>query len=124
MIFLNEIEKEESITKADLRVLIHLLNPIAPHMTEEINENCKLGDMLAISPWPTYEEEKTVEDSYELVVQVNGKVRGKITVSTNTTEEEMKEHAKSIENVKTYLDGHEVVKMIVIPKKLVNIVIK
>ena len=96
----------------------------SPHMTEEINENCKLGDMLAISPWPTYEEEKTVEDSYELVVQVNGKVRGKITVSTNTTEEEMKEHAKSIENVKTYLDGHEVVKMIVIPKKLVNIVIK
>ena len=124
MIFLNEIEKEKSITKADLRVLIHLLNPIAPHITEEINENCKLGDMLAISPWPTYDDEKTIEDSYEMVVQVNGKVRGKIIVNTNATEEEMKELAKSIENVKTYLDGHEVVKMIVIPKKLVNIVIK
>ncbi len=124
MILLNELEKEETITKEDLRVLVHLLNPIAPHITEEINERSVLGEMLAISPWPTYEEEKTEEESYEMVVQVNGKVRGKMEVSTSTSEDEMKELAKSIENVQNYLEGHEIVKMIVIPKKLVNIVIR
>ncbi len=124
MILLNELEKEESITKQDLRTMVHLLNPIAPHITEEINEISGLGEMLATSPWPTYDEAKTVEDAYEMVVQINGKVRGKITVSTSASEEEMKELAQSIDNVKNYLDGHEIVKMIVIPKKLVNIVIK
>ncbi len=124
MILLNELEKKDSITKQDLRTFIHLLNPIAPHITEEINEVSGLGEMLASSPWPTYDEAKTVEESYELVVQVNGKVRGKMTVSTDATEEEMKELAQSIDNVKNYLDGHEIVKMVVIPKKLVNIVIR
>ncbi len=124
MILLNELEKEDSITKQDLRTLVHLLNPIAPHITEEINELSGLGEMLAISPWPVYDEAKTEEESYELVVQVNGKVRGKMTVLTSTTEEEMKELAQSIDNVQNYLEGHEIVKMVVIPKKLVNIVIR
>lgn len=124
MILLNELETEESITKSDLRILVHLLNPIAPHITEEINEVSQLGEELSISSWPTYDEEKTVEESFEMVVQVNGKVRGKMEVATTTTEEEMKELAKSIENVQKYLDGHDIIKMIVIPKKMVNIVIK
>jgi len=71
-----------------------------------------------------YEEEKTKEDTYEMIVQVNGKVRGKIEVSVNTSKEEMETIAKEIENVKTHLEGKEIVKIITVPQKLVNIVIK
>ena len=65
-----------------------------------------------------------VEDTFEMVVQVNGKVRGKIEVDSSTTEEEMKEKAKEVENVKNYLEGHEIIKEIVVPKKLVSFVIR
>ena len=124
MIMVNEYEKEDSITKSDLRVLIHLLNPIAPHITEEINARCSLGNPLCESEWPTYDESKTVSDTYEMVVQVNGKVRGKIEVATDTTKEEMETLAKNIDNVQIHIEGKEIVKVIVVPKKLVNIVVR
>lgn len=124
MIMVNEYEKEDSITKSDLRVLIHLLNPIAPHITEEINARCSLGNPLCESEWPTYDESKTVSDTYEMVVQVNGKVRGKIEVATDTTKEEMETLAKKIDNVQIHIEGKEIVKVIVVPKKLVNIVVR
>lgn len=124
MIMLNEYEKYDTVTKADLRILIHLLNPIAPHITEEINEKSKLGTVLCESAWPIYDESKTVEDSYTMIVQVNGKVRGKIEVATDTTEDDMKSLAQNIDNVKSNIEGKEIVKVIVVPKKLVNIVVK
>lgn len=123
MIMLNEYEKYESITRLDLRVLLHLLNPIAPHITEEINDLCKLGNALYNSSWPVHDEAKTVEESYTMIVQVNGKVRGKIEVATDTSEEEMKSLAQNIDNVKSNIEGKDIVKVIVVPKKLVNIVI-
>jgi len=124
MILLNETEKQDTISKKDYRTIIELLNPFAPHITEEINEICSLGNPLCYSSWPKYDVNKTMEATYEMVVQVNGKVRGKIEVSTDTSEEEMKELAKHIENVKVHIDGKSIVKEIVIPKKLVNIVVK
>ena len=124
MIMLNEYEKYNTVTKADLRILIHLLNPIAPHITEEINEKSKLGKVLCESTWPSYDELKTVEDSYTMIVQVNGKVRGKIEIATDTTDADMKSLAQNIDNVKSNIEGKEIVKVIVVPKKLVNIVIK
>lgn len=124
MIMVNEYEKQDSLTNDDLRVLIHLLNPIAPHITEEINDRCSLGNPLCDSAWPSYDESKTVSDTYEMVVQVNGKVRGKIEVATDTTKEEMETLAKSIDNVQTHIVGKEVIKVIVVPKKLVNIVVR
>ena len=124
MILLNETEKQDTISKKDYRTIIELLNPFAPHITEEINEICSLGDPLCYSSWPKYDVNKTMEATYEMVVQVNGKVRGKIEVSTDTSEEEMKELAKHIDNVKVHIDGKSIVKEIVIPKKLVNIVVK
>lgn len=124
MIMLNEYEKNDTITKDDLRIIIHLLNPIAPHITEEINDKSKLGSPLCESTWPTYDESKTVEDNYTMIVQVNGKVRGKIDVALNTTDEEMKLLALNIDNVKSNIEDKEIVKVIVVPKKLVNIVIK
>lgn len=124
MILLNETDKVETITKKDYRTIIELLNPFAPHITEEINEVCQLGKPLCDSNWPKYDENKIVDATYEMVVQVNGKVRGKIEVSTDTSKEEMETLAKDIDNVKAHINGKEVIKVIVVPKKLVNIVVK
>jgi len=124
MILLNEIEKEDSITKKDYRTFIELLNPIAPHITEEINEICSLGETLCKSSWPVYDDAKLVDETYTMIVQVNGKVRGKLDVSIDTNEEEMKRLAKEIDNVKNFIDGKEIVNEIVVPKKIVNIVVK
>ncbi len=124
MIMLNEYEKQDSITKDDLRILVHLLNPIAPHITEEINEVSALGKPLCESTWPSYDDSKTIDDSYEMVVQVNGKVRGKIEVATDTNKEEMESLAKGLDNVKVHTANKEIIKIIVVPKKLVNIVVK
>ena len=124
MILLNELEKLDSVSKKDYRVLLHLLNPIAPHITEELNEKYNLGNKFTESTWVEYDTNKLEDKTYTMVVQVNGKVRGKIEVDTNTTEEEMKKLSLEIENVKVFTDGKEIVKMIVVPKKLVNIVVK
>ncbi|MCI9110790.1 MAG: leucine--tRNA ligase [Bacilli bacterium] len=124
MIFLNDLEKYESITKDDLRVIVHLLNPIAPHITEEINEVSSLGKPLCESDWPIYEESKTINSTFEMVIQVNGKVRGKVTMPINSTKEQMQTAAMDNENVKKFVDGKTILNVVVIPKKLVNIVIK
>ncbi len=125
MIMLNEYEKFESgITKDDYRLLLVLLNPIAPHITEELNEKYNLGDAICNSTWPIYDETKIMDDTFKVAVQVNGKVRGTIEVKADTTKEEMESMAKELENVKNFTDGHEIVKVIVVPKKIVNIVIR
>ena len=124
MILLNELEKKAEISNKDYRTLLLILNPIAPHITEELNEKYKLGEMLCKSSWPYYDENKLVDDTYEMVVQVNGKVRGKIEVDIDITKEEMEKQALNIENVKNHIEGKEIVKVIIIPKKLVNIVVK
>ena len=124
MILVNKMDELESISRKDYRTLIQILNPYAPHITEEINEVCALGDELANSEWPSYDESKIVNDTYEMVVQVNGKIRGKIEVSKDTSREEMLSIAKEIDNVKAYIDGMKIVNEIVVPGKLVNIVVK
>ena len=125
MIFINACYKEDKINEEYARGFIKLLNPIAPHITEEIwHEVFKENNTIAYESWPEYDETKLSEDTYEMVVQVNGKVRGKITVSMDAGEDEMKMLAKEIDNVKVFIDGKEIVKEIVVPKKLVNIVIK
>ena len=125
MIFINAVYKEEIFPREYAEGFIKLLNPIAPHITEEIwHEVFGHDNTISYESWPTYDDSKTVEDSYEMVVQVNGKVRGKITVSTDTSKEEMEKLAFEIENVKVFTDGKQVVKVITVPKKLVNIVVK
>ena len=124
MILLNNYEDEESITKDEYRTLLHLLNPFAPHITEELNEKYSLGKPLCESSWPKYDETKIENDNYELVFQVNGKVRGKMEVSKETSKQEMEKLAKENENVKKFIDGKEIVKIITIKGKLVNIVVK
>jgi len=125
MIFINAVYKEKVFPKEYAIGLVKLLNPIVPHITEEIWEivfNNK--ESIADESWPVYDESKIIDETFTLIVQVNGKVRGKMEVDSNTTEEEMENSALTIDNVKTFTDGKEIVKVIVIPKKLVNIVVK
>ena len=125
MIFVNAVYKEDKISKEYASGFVKLLNPIAPHITEEIWHTF-LGhtDTIANETWPSYDETKITEDTYTMVVQVNGKLRGKIDVSSETSKEEMERLAKSIPNVISFIDGKEIVKVITVPKKLVNIVVK
>lgn len=123
MILANAYEDKESITKDEYRVLLSLLNPIAPHTTEELNESLGFAPICE-SPWPHYDEEKTIDSEKTIAVQVNGKVRATITISIEEQEESIKEKALSEENVKKYLEGKEIIKTIVIPNKIVNIVVK
>ena len=125
MIFVNAIYKEDKISKEYASGFVKLLNPIAPHITEEIWHTF-LGhtDTIANETWPSYDETKITEDTYTMVVQVNGKLRGKIDVSSETSKEEMESLAKGIPNVISFIDGKEIVKVITVPKKLVNIVVK
>ena len=125
MIFVNAVYKEDKISKEYASGFVKLLNPVAPHITEEIWHTF-LGhtDTIANETWPSYDETKITEDTYTMVVQVNGKLRGKIDVSSEASKEEMESLAKSIPNVISFIDGKEIVKVITVPKKLVNIVVK
>ena len=124
MILLNKFEEQEEITKDDYRTFLILFNPIAPHITEELNEKYQLGEAICKSSWPTYDEAKTIDEEKEIAVQVNGKVRATININVNENEESIKEKALSTENVKNHTDGKEIVKIIVIKGKIVNIVVK
>lgn len=124
MTMLNEFNANKKITRKEYRIFLQLLNPFAPHITEELNEKYNLGEELSKSLLEDYDESKIIDETFTMVVQVNGKVRGKIEVNANTSDDEMKELAKSIENVKNYIDGKEIVKEVIVPKKLVSIVVK
>ena len=125
MIFVNAVYKEDSMSMEQAEGFIKLLNPLCPHITEEIWQTVfKHENTIAYEAWPTYDESLMVDDSYEMVVQVNGKIRGKIEVSTDTSRDEMVRLAKEIDNVQAFILGHDIVKEIVVPGKLVNIVVK
>ena len=124
MIFVNAVYKEEVFPREYALGFIKLLNPIAPYITEELWSMQGNTGTIAYEPWPTYDASKIVEETFTMIVQVNGKVRGKIEVDSSTTEDEMKTLAKDIDNVKAHIEGKEIVKEIVVPKKLVNIVVK
>ena len=125
MALINDITNVKSINKEELRIFSILLNPFAPHVTEEVYEACKLGNgILAEAEWPKYDESKCVDDTVEIVVQVNGKIKAKLNVSVDATKEEILELAKTDEKVANAVNGMNIIKEIVVPKKLVNIVVK
>ena len=123
MILANKYDEQDSITKKDYHVLLTLLNPIAPHITEELNE--KIGyTPICESSWPVYDEEKTIDNEVTIGVQVNGKLRGEIKITKEDSEEQIKEKALANENVKKHIENKEIMKIIVIKGKIVNIVVK
>ena len=124
MIFINACYKENNLPKEYMEGFIKLLNPICPHITEELWQKMGHNNTISYEKWPAYDNSKTLDDTYEMVVQVNGKVRGKINVLIDTEEEEMETLAKNIPNVLKFTRDKEIVKVIIIPKKIVNIVVK
>ena len=124
MILLNEMDKVSEISRKDYRSILHLLNPFAPHITEELNEKYHLGEEFSHSSWPCYDEEKTVAREIEIGVQVNGKLRGTILVLKDSSKEVLEEMALKEERIIKHLEGKEVVKVIAIPNRIVNIVVK
>jgi len=119
---LNEIDNKGSITKGELKTFILLLNPFAPHMTDEMWQLQGFEGQASVAPWPVYEEAKCVESTVELPVQVNGKLRGKITVAVDVAKDDA--IARAMDAVASYVDGKAVVKQIFVPGRMVNIVVK
>ena len=125
MALINDISNVKSINKEELRIFSILLNPFAPHVTEEVYEACKLGNgILAEAEWPEYDESKCVDASVEIVVQVNGKIKAKLNIPVDADKDAVLDLAKNDENVKKAIDGMKIIKEIVVPKKLVNLVVK
>jgi len=124
MIFINAVQKEDIYPRKYAEGFIKLFNPLCPHITEEIWEKLGHNNTIAYESWPKYDEEKTKDEVVKLAVQVNGKLRATIEVSPNETKENILKLAKNEENVKKYLEGQTIIKEIVIPNRIVNIVVK
>ena len=124
MVFINAAYKEQIFPKEYAEGFVKLLNPICPHITEELWSILGHNKTIAYEPWPTYDESKLVKTEFDIAVQVNGKLRGTITVNVDDSEDIIKQKALSNENVKRHTEGKEIVKIIVIKNKIVNIVVK
>ncbi len=122
---LNNVFKAKGITKGELRVFAILLNPFAPHVTEEVWEKANLGNgILAQQKWPEYDEAKCVDETVEIAVQVNGKIKARLNIAADADQAAALEAAKADEKVAASLDGMNIVKEIYVKGKLVNIVVK
>ena len=124
MTLLNDIYAKGSITKAEFKTFITLLNPFAPHVTEEMWQIAGFEGMLNETSWPEYSEDKCKDATIEIVVQVNGKLKTKLQVSAESSQEEVLSAAKDDDKVKAAIDGKNIVKEIYVKGKLVNIVAK
>ncbi len=124
MTLVNEIYTKKSLTRGEIKTFLQLLNPFAPHMTEEMWQLLGFGGEIAYSEWPAFDAAKCVDDVIEIAVQVNGRLRGRITIPADADEATALSAAKSDEKVKADLDGKTVVKEIYVKGKIVNIVVK
>ena len=124
MTWLNDIEKCGSITKEEYKIFLMLLDPFAPHICEEIWEAQGFGDMIVYQPWPKYDEAKCVDETVEIAVQITGKVRARIHIPADATQEQAIAAAKADATIASLLDGKNIVKEIYVPGRLVNIVAK
>ena len=120
----NDLYAKKSVTKGELKTLILLLSPFAPHMAEEMWAQQGYEGLASVAQWPEYDEAKCVDSTVEIPVQVNGKLRGKVTVAADSDKDHIIALALEEKNVKAQLEGKSIVKQIYVPGKLVNIVAK
>ena len=120
MSLVNDFSKKGSVTKDEYKTLITLLNPVAPHMTEELWLTYGNGELLSLQPWPKYDEGKTVDDEIEIVVQINGKIKDKLMIPAGLDKDGTQEAAMNTEKIKGLIEGKNVVKVIAVPGKLVK----
>ena len=125
MALMNDISEAGSVTRGELKILTILLNPFAPHITEEVWDRQKLGEgFVAQQKWPEYDESKCRDDTVEIAVQVNGKVRARLMVDAGIDQKAAVEKAEAVSKVAAEIEGKRIVKEIYVPRKLVNIVAK
>ena len=124
MALLNSITATGSINKAELKAYIIMLNPFAPHLTEEIWQLCGFEGMLNETKWPKFDPAKCVDASVEIAVQVNGKIKARINIDANISADDALALAKQESGVAAAIEGKTIVKELYIPKRLVNIVVK
>ena len=124
MVFINDCYKAEVVPKEYAEGFVKMLSTIAPHIGEELWSILGHDGTITYEPWPKYDESKLVDDEVEVVVQVNGKVRTKLKVAKDVSKEQLEEIAKENDKVKEYIEGKQIVKVIAVPGKLVNIVVK
>ena len=115
---------QNGVNEAEFMTFLQLLNPFAPHITEELAESMGVTDTLVHRPWPQYDEAKTVEESINIGVQVNGKLKGVVSLPVDCDEETAKAAALADEKVKAAVDGKNIAKVIVVKNKIINIVVK
>lgn len=124
MSLINEFKRVGQVNKAEYKTLLLLLNPVAPHITEELWSIMQFGGMIVDQTWPTFDPNKVVDDVIEMAVQINGKVRGIISLPLEATLEEAKALALADDKIKMFTDGKTIVKEIFVPGKIFNIVVK
>ena len=122
MILVNELEKENSVSKENYTTLVQLLAPFAPHVTEELWIELKNKGSIHSAPWPKFDPEKLIESKVDIFIQVNGKVRGSIEMEANLDDKKVQHAASEIPEIKKWLEGKNIKKVIVIKNKLINIV--
>lgn len=123
MSYVNVLYKQDKVSKKYIKPLLQILNPVAPHVTEELWEKLNLGGYIFESKWPTYDESKIVSDEIEIPVQINGTVRYRINIPAQSDEKEIEKIALEAPALKNYIAGKEIKKVIVIKSKIVNIVL-
>lgn len=124
MIFVNEVMKSETKSRQLLQSFVKVLSPFAPHIAEELWQKLGHTTSIAYEPWPSYDDTKLLETTVEVVLQVNGKIRSKISVRKDTPDHELETMCLADENIRKYLDGKQIVKRVIVKNKLVNLVIK
>jgi len=124
MSLVNDFYKENGITKSELETLLILLNPVAPHITEEMYSLLGHSERIYQAKWPEYDEAKTVENEIEIAVQFNGKVKAQVKVGTEDTQEVVREKVMALDAVTYALNGKTIVKEIYVKGRIYNIVVK
>ncbi len=124
MSLVNEFYKQGSVTKGEFKTLLLLLNPVAPHITEELWQAIGEKGRVYQQAWPVYDEQKTIEDMVEIAVQINGKVKANLNIALDEKQEEVQPKAMELPVIKAALEGRTVVKVIYVPGRILNIVVK
>lgn len=124
MVFVNEAYKVDDLPVEYMEGFVKMLAPIMPHMAEELWSHFHESDTITYQPWPTYDESKLIEKNVEVIVQVNGKVRAKLQMPKDDDKDDVQKQALADEHVQKFVDGKDIKKVIVIPNKIVNIVVK
>ena len=124
MSLVNDFYKKGSITKDEMRTFLVLLNPTAPHITEEMWQICGYEGTIAETDWPKYDDSKTIDNEVEIVLQINGKIKDKLVIASGLSKDEMEAVAKENAKIKELTEGKQIVKIICVPGKLINVVVR